>query len=294
MNRTSHIHNSMIDLVFTLFLRGQGQSYAMGLAAAYVSIRQRTKACLRLHVIVNNGIDVAVKEKLCKMLKGSDQIAFYSASVLPSVEELGYSLDGRFSPAIVWRLWLGEYLDHLQRCVLLDCDLLFNADIQDIWDLDLGDDALSAPLRGHPHPPDLHAWLQVPPEHYFRACCCLIDLERFRSFQAFIDNRRKFLMESQSMYDQGLSQAGLLEQSVLNRFFSKLCTPLPLPVIPVERLKNHPRRTEWESVLLGGQDYILDIKGWLGRSPYVLRFWSLLLDTPWRDEAFRFCEGRLD
>lgn len=284
----------MIDLVFTLFLRDQEQSYAMGLAAVYTSIRQRTKACLRLHVIVDNSVGADIQEKLSAMLRGADQIAFYSASSLPEVERLAQFLDSRFSPAIVWRLWLADYLGALSRCVLLDCDLLFQADIQEIWDVDLGDNALSAPLRGHPHSPALHAWLQVLPEDYFRACCCLIDLNKLRSCRPFVESRREFLMESQRMCDQGLPQAGLLEQSVFNRFFSKLCTPLPLAVIPVDRLKNHPRETDWESVLLGGDDCILDIKGWVSQSPYALKFWSLLLETPWRTEAFRLYEGRFD
>lgn len=284
----------MIDLVFTLFLRGQEQSYAMGLAAVYASIRQRTKACLRLHVIVDNSVGGDMQEKLSAMLRRSDHIVFYSASSLPDVEELAQSLDSRFSPAIVWRLWLADYLESLSRCVLLDCDLLFQADIQDIWDVDLGDNALSAPLRGHPHSPALHAWLQVSPEDYFRACCCLVDLDKLRSCTPFVKNRKEFLMESQRMCDQGVPQAGLLEQSVFNRFFSKLCTPLPLAVIPVERLKNHPRETDWASILLGGDDCILDIKGWLNQSPYALKFWSLLLDTPWRTEAFRFCQERFN
>lgn len=292
--RSPNNHFAMIDLVFTLFQRGQDQAYAMGLAAVYISIRQRTKACLHLHVIVDSSVSFVVKEKFYAMLKGSDQIDFYSVSALPDVEELGHSLDSRFSPAIVWRLWLGDYLANLRRCVLLDCDLLFNVDIQEIWDLELGENALSAPLRGHPHPDELHSWLQVSPENYFRACCCLIDLDKLRSCRPFTENRREFLMEAQNMCDQGLPQAGLLEQSVLNRFFSKLCTPLPFPVIPVGRLKNHPRKRDWESVLLGGDDCILDIKGWSSRSPYSLKFWSLLLDTPWRNETFSFCQGRLD
>ena len=284
----------MIDLAFTLFLRGQEQSYAMGLAAVYASIRQCTKACLRLHVIVDSSVGDDLREKLSAMLKCSDQIAFYLASSLPGVEELARSLDSRFSPAIVWRLWLAEYLGSLRRCVLLDCDILFQSDIQKIWNLALGGNVLSAPLRGHPHSPALHDWLQVLPENYFRACCCLLDLEKLRFCRPFVENRREFLMESQRMCDQGLPQAGLLEQSVFNRFFSKLCTPLPLAVIPVERLKNHPRKREWELVLLGGDEYILDIKGWSSQSPYALKFWSLLLDTPWRDEAIRFYQERFD
>ena len=283
----------MIDLAFTLFLRGQEQSYAMGLAAVYESIRQCTKACLRLHVIVDSSVGDDLREKLSAMLKCSDQIAFYLASSLPGVEGLARSLDSRFSPAIVC-LWLAEYLGSLRRCVLLDCDILFQSDIQKIWDLALGGNVLSAPLRGHPHSPALHDWLQVLPENYFRACCCLLDLEKLRFCRPFVENRREFLMESQRMCDQGVPQAGLLEQSVLNRFFSKLCTPLPLPVIPVERLKNHPRKREWELVLLGGDEYILDIKGWSSQSPYALKFWSLLLDTPWRDEAIRFYQERFD
>ena len=282
----------MIDLAFTLFLRGQEQAYAMGLAAAYTSIRQRTKACLRLHVIIDNSVGNDVKDKLSAMLRGADRIFFYLVSSLPGVERLGRSIETRFSPAIIWRLWLAEYLSDLQRCVLLDCDLLFCADIQDIWEMSLGGNTLSAPLRGRPHPPELHAWLQVLPSEYFRVCCCLIDLGKLRSHRPFIENRSKFLLESQNMFNQGLIQAGFLEQSVFNHFFSKLCIPLPFPVIPVERMRSHPRKTEWESVLRDGEDCILDTKGWTSGSPYSSKFWSFLLDTPWRPQALQFFEGQ--
>ena len=283
---------AMIDLVFTLFLRGHDQAYAMGLACVYSSIRQRTKAELRLHVLVDETLSADVKNKFLLMTRGSDQILFYATSALPDVQDLAFSFDSRFSPAIVWRLWLADYLVAIRRCVLLDCDLLFNADIEEIWNLELGDNILSAPLRGHPHPPALHEWLQVEPEKYFRACCCLINLDKLRSSRAFLENRKLFLIESWKKNEAGLPQAGLLEQSVLNRYFSTLCKPLPISVIPVERINNHPKRSEWEAILLSGRDHILDIKGWQSRSPYSLKFWSLLLDTPWRNESFQFYEKK--
>ena len=107
----------MIDLAFTLFLRGQEQSYAMGLAAVYASIRQCTKACLRLHVIVDSSVGDDLREKLSAMLKCSDQIAFYLASSLRALK--GWlALDSRFSPAIVCVYgWLNTWV----HCVVVCC-----------------------------------------------------------------------------------------------------------------------------------------------------------------------------
>ncbi len=42
---------SRVELVFTLHQRNHLDHYAMALDAAYVSIRQRTTAVLRLHVL---------------------------------------------------------------------------------------------------------------------------------------------------------------------------------------------------------------------------------------------------
>ena len=76
--------------------------------------------------------------------------------------------------------------------------------------MEFGDNAFSAPVRGHPHPLALHDWLQVMSEEYFGAGCCLIDLDKLRVSISFVENRKQFLMESKRKCDEGLPQAGCL------------------------------------------------------------------------------------
>ena len=118
----------MIHLAFTLFQRDSLSPYPMALAALYASIRERTKEKLSLHVIVDDSVENCVRRKLESSIKEGDCLCFYDAASM--VESYRYSceFDGRFSPAIVWRVWIEHYLD-IEKCILLDCDLLFNFDI---------------------------------------------------------------------------------------------------------------------------------------------------------------------
>ena len=276
---------STAHLAFTLFQRRGDQTYPMALAAAYSSIRHRTSVALHVHVLVDGSVEDNVRQKLERTVQDGDGISFHAVTARPDVEALAREFDGLFSPAIVWRIWIAELLHPLDRCLLLDCDLLFHLDVQRIWSLDLGQDCLSAPLRGIPHSPELHAWLGVPVERYFRMTCCLMDLQRLRAESVFCSGREAFLNEASHRAHQGLKQADLLEQSVFNRFFAASCRPLPVPVIPVDRLSGHLREEEWRAVLAARQDCILDMKGWQNRSPHAMEFWAALLDTAWSDEA---------
>ena len=283
---------STAHLAFTLFQRQGDQTYPMALAAAYASIRRRTSAPLHVHVVVDGSVEGSIRQKLASTVQGSDEISFHPVTARPEVAALAREFDGLFSPAIVWRIWIAELLHPLDRCLLLDCDLLFHLDVQRLWLLDLGENCLSAPLRGIPHSPELHDWLGVPAERYFRMTCCLMNLQRLRAESAFCSGREAFLNEARFRADQGLKQADLLEQSVFNRFFAEACRPLPVPVIPVDRLRGHLREEEWRAVLADRQDCILDTKGWQNRSPHAMEFWSSLLDTAWSDEAVKVFEER--
>ena len=85
-----------------------------------------------------------------------------------------------------------------------------------------------------------------------------------------------------------MPQAGLLEQSLFNRFFSQSYKPMPFPLVPANRLDQHPeRRRRINEILLNHEPAILDIKGWLNQSSLSFGFWSLLLHTPWWECADR-------
>ena len=278
----------VVHVAFTLFQRDENSFYPMALAAAYVSIRQRTQSILNIHIIVDKSVSIVNKQKIKDSISSCDVLHFYNAEDLGDVHELSLLLDTRFSPAIVWRVWLDVYLKHLGRCILMDCDFICAADIDELWDLDLGPCLISAPLRTVPHSKVLHQWLDVPPGKYFRMCCSVLNLDKMRQHQDFVFKRRDFLLEAASVASTasgGLKQAGLLEQSVFNKFFSNLCFPLPIPVIPISRISGHPRETAWKEQLVRNKSLLFDIKGWTSPSPYAALFWSALFNTAWRGEA---------
>ena len=275
----------MIHIAFTLFQRNSKSFYPLGLVAAYASIKARTQASICVHVILDKSVGLNCRKKITESLRRNDEIYFYEAANISESYQLSFSLDGPYSPAIIWRIWIDRYLAGIDKCILIDCDLLFSLDIQYLWDIDLKGASISAPLRGVPHSEELHQKLNVSPENYFRMCCSVLNLAAIRNHQSFQAGRIGYLRQVASWFDAGLWQAGLLEQSVFNHFFSNSCTSFPFPVIPVDRLSGHPREDEWRRVINSKYEFLIDVKGWNSSSSYSLLFWAFLIDTGWRDDV---------
>ena len=276
------MNSDRVQLVFCLFERDRQSPYPMALAATYCSIRQRTTLPLTVHVIADRSVSRRTKRRLRRCLQSNDQLRFHPAEAVPEAHRLAQRLDGHFSPAIVWRAWITDYLPNLGRCILLDCDLQVLLDISQIWSLDLQGMCLSAYPREKPHPQAYYDWLKTSRERYFRMGVCLMNLRRIRQCDAFISGRHSFLEEARRMKST-IPQAALLEQSLFNRFFSKSFRPLPFPLIPSNRLAQDPeRRRRINRMLREHVPMILDFKGWLNQSSLSLVFWSSLLHTPWR------------
>ena len=274
-----------IHLVFCLFVRDSASPYPMALAATYISIRQRTSASLRVHVLIDESVSPRIKRRLRDCMHPSDRIRFHAADSVPEAVKLSRQMDGSFSPAIIWRAWLNDYLPRIKRCILLDCDLQVLMDIRSIWNIDLKKQYLSAFTGGKKHPQKYYDWIKTSPLNYFRMGVCLMDLERIRGFTDFIDNRTSFLEEALLVRNE-IKQAGMFEQSLYNRFFSERYRSLPFPLVPANRLdQDSLRRKTLDLMLSDHQEMILDLKGWLNQSSISLFFWTALLHTPWREHA---------
>lgn len=111
-----------------------------------------------------------------------------------------------------------------------------------------------------------------------------MDLDAIRRRQDFMTGRRDFLVGSVAR-EAEVQPLVLWEQSLFNYFFSSSNLPMPVHLIPVDRLSGHPREAEWRQLLTAGEYLILDIKGWANQSPQAELFWRFLLETPWRAES---------
>ena len=257
----------------------------MALAATYSSIRQRTSAAITIHVIVDDSVSRKTRRRLRRSIGLGDLLRFYHAEAVPEAHQLALKLDGHFSPAVIWRAWVPEYLTRLNKCILLDCDLQVFLDIRRIWEIDLDGKCLSAYQGGKVHPQIYYDWLKVSRENYFRMGVCLLDLAQIRSCKEFKENRHDFLVNAFKA-SKSMPQAGLLEQSLFNRYFSKRCKPLPFPLIPADLINRNPlKRKKIDRMLSRYEPLILDIKGWRNFTTLSLIFWSSLLHTPWRECA---------
>ena len=273
-----------VHLVFCLFERDRQSPYPMALAAAYCSIRQRTTAPLTLHVIADQSVSKRTRRRLDRCMRSGDRLQFYPAEAVPEAYELGQRLDVKcFSPAIVWRAWIPDYLPHLNRCILLDCDLLVLLDIRQIWSLDLQGMCLSAFQGGGKKPKVYYDWIKTPREQYFRVPVCLMNLRRIRKDKAYMQERLAFLEDAwQKFKTKTITHAGLLEQSLFNRYFSQKYLPLPFPVVQGDFVdESAESRRRIKKMFRKRKPMILDLKGWQNRSSLSISFWSLLLHTPW-------------
>jgi len=282
---------SPIDLVFCLHQKSPDSPYPMALAATYVSIRQRTNHLLRLHLIIDSTVQKCSLQRLRDTIKAEDQLHVLHASAVSEADQVARETPTFYSPAVVWRAWLPEYLPCLKRCLVLDCDLIFLTDVHRIWSLELNGKALAAKLRRKPRSKAYHSWIQTPPDQYFRMGICLMNLNAVRANKVFFQERVAFLKATADRRHE-MSEANLLEQSLFNRYFSDSCMSLNLEVSSPDYLSGNvtdhhvatPRDQAYQRDSLGS---IVDLKGWMNKSPECLFFWSALLETPWREEAIR-------
>ena len=254
----------------------------MGLAAVYASIRAHTRVKLCLYVLHDDSVDGFSKSMLEQSLVPGDRLLFRHASSVPEAYELSKKLDNRYSPAIIWRAWIGEYFYDLKRCLLLDCDLLFLCDVERLWKTRLGSSVLSAPIGGGWRlNDDYFQWLNSSRESYFRMCVVLINLKKLRKSDRYCQGRVKFLNDAFSRMGSGPGSY-LLEQSLFNKFFSQLCKPLLFEVFAANRISENSERHAYLSAKIAQKKpLIVDVKGWENDSEFSLLYWSFLLRTAW-------------
>lgn len=90
----------------------------------------------------------------------------------------------RFGKAAWFRLLLPELLPDLSRVLYLDCDIIINESLDQLWATDIGEAPLAAvhnPLHPHISPEWIHR-LGIPHvDRYFNSGVLLMDLSRMRS-----------------------------------------------------------------------------------------------------------------
>jgi len=278
-----------VNVAVTLHQRDD-DNYVRGCAALYASLRTHTRRPLLLHVIHDETLSAASRQRLAQSVGGNDSIAFIDVNRFPPIAAQGRAYrDQPCSPAPIWRIWLPE-LCPVERVISLDADLIFLFDVGELWDVELGGCSVAACLRGRPWTAEYHRLVATPPEKYFRSGVMLMDLGSIRRDARFMQQREEFLRVEVPKTEK---IAWLPEQSLFNFFFSASCLPLDLD------LCNAARSTLPSAQAAAGltrlrdpRKVVLDLRGWENESPLASFYWSHLLLTAWQPEAFAFLAGR--
>jgi len=176
---------------------GADDKYAMPLAVMICSILSNLDSSRELLLfIIDGGIKEENKQKIIRSIDSSQCTIQW---LTPSEDLLkNLKLSGHFSIAIYYRLLIPDLLPNtFDRAIYLDCDLIVNADLGALWDIEIGDHYLLAALDGDHYllkPLDSRLpssasvllnseKLDVLPHKYFNSGVLMLNLKKWRSEQ---------------------------------------------------------------------------------------------------------------
>ncbi|MEE6207453.1 MAG: glycosyltransferase family 8 protein [Alphaproteobacteria bacterium] len=194
-----------IPVVFNI-----NDQYAKFLSVAMISILENTDEKLHFYIL-NNGITQKNKQKLLELQKIKP---FDIDFIEISQEKLSHIPRGILSTAdqvTNLRLLMASALPNLDKCILLDADLAFISDINELWEVDVTDYYMAAVID----PVDMirdKKWTKRLPlsnEYpYFNTGVGVINLKKWRD-----DNVEELFLKNAVLYTQYLN---FPDQDLLN------------------------------------------------------------------------------
>ncbi|MEZ5293371.1 MAG: glycosyltransferase [Vicinamibacterales bacterium] len=275
---------SPVELFVTL--HGRDDAYVMALAAMYASMRSHTAASLRFTIVHDASVRQDSLDRVAAFIRERDEAHLVNIEAHPDIDALARECaDARYSPAVLWRVFAPDLMPDSAKVLLVDADLVFLCDVLRLWEVDVSNAAIAAVRRGKPWPAEYHDLIETPSDRYFRIGLSVLNLQRMRQDERFRTTRASFLRTRLPAIN---ALVCLPEQSVFNYFFSGSARPLEATLVPAGHF--NPADERAVARLLGTMDcggtLVLDLKGWQHRSPFDYFYWSYLLLTPWRAQAY--------
>ena len=209
-------------------------NYAMPLAVTMRSaIENLNENCKIIFYVIDGGITDLNKQKVLKCLNPEKcDVKFIQipdsmmddilAAHHPSRSDTITDKAQYVSIASFYRLLISELLpEHIEKVIYLDCDLVIAGDLQQLWQIDIGENYVLAvrdtwiPLISSPNGKLNYQELGIDPDaQYFNAGVLVIHLKKWR-VERFSSRALKYFsqnIEYIGWYDQGLLNALLIGQ----------------------------------------------------------------------------------
>ncbi|MEI9479290.1 MAG: glycosyltransferase family 8 protein, partial [Deltaproteobacteria bacterium] len=266
-----------------LAIHDETGKYACHAGATLASVFVNTAQPVCAHILHDDTLTLVNRERLERIGQAAGKKVRFCQIRLPKILEDIKA--GPFTIGTLYRLLMPEMLA-AERVLYLDCDLIADLDIAELWNEPLHDHPLAAVLDTGVKGLDLdhqrrlrRAGLSL--DLYFNAGVMILDLARIRRDQDLVSSFLPFL--------QHFPESLMVDQDYLNWVFQdNYCCLLEKYNTLVKRYRNMDKvnRKIWH---YSGQ------KPWVRyESPTDALYWRALALTPWRDEALDGLLGAVD
>ncbi len=267
---------------------------------ALLSCFEHASEHVHVHVLIDDSV-IPYKhwlEELCASFH--NPVTFYENVHVPDdiVNQFEGGVVGGYTKASLFRMCLHEQLpEDVEKVVYFDCDIIFERDVADLWNMELGDAWMIAA-----HDPE-RVWsarkkkyyleaLHFEEDRYFNSGVLLMNLKALREaskeenvfWQAYRRGASYFSTLKFPVFDQDLLNYMLSgDRDRLKLVDSSYNYELCLFDRRFLRLK------ELEGKIL----HFPSLKPWQKFFPAQLEYWKYFIKSPWRDEALPMIEERM-
>lgn len=267
---------------------------------ALLSCFEHASEHVHVHVLIDDSV-IPYKhwlEELCASFH--NPVTFYENVHVPDdiVNQFEGGVVGGYTKASLFRMCLHEQLpEDVEKVVYFDCDIIFERDVADLWNMELGDAWMIAA-----HDPE-RVWsarkkkyyleaLHIEEDRYFNSGVLLMNLKALREaskeenvfWQAYRRGASYFSTLKFPVFDQDLLNYMLSgDRDRLKLVDSSYNYELCLFDRRFLRLK------ELEGKIL----HFPSLKPWQKFFPAQLEYWKYFIKSPWRDEALPMIEERM-
>ena len=283
----------MIHVCFALY--DPARHYSKFTGTAMLSLFENTQSEVTVHLLHDNTLTNDNREKLIQIAERYGQeLKFYNVEELctdkiEKIKELFPNVwADRHSIAMFYRFFIPELIlpQNIEKVIYLDSDIIVNLDIEELWQIELGDKPFGAipevnqfndrdvGIRNKKRYIAILIEGVVNPEDYLNSGVLLMDLKVLHKEEETIWAGTKFISEH--------PQFEYLDQDILNYCFSTVYLKLPTKF---NRFVLNARR---ENELLIDKNiyhfaasricFIMD-----SRDPYNQLFMNYFIKTPWVD-----------
>ncbi|MDF9839788.1 MULTISPECIES: glycosyltransferase [unclassified Paenibacillus] len=202
----------MIELVLTI--NDKDGSYTEHAGVVLASVFSNTQQTINVHIVHDTSLSEENKGKLSQLVDlFHHNIFFYHITIPGDMYEIasGVHKIDYWTIASMYRLLLPLFIQ-TDRVIYLDCDILVNMDINELWSIDLGERYLGAVLDQGQNLLEYFTSLGLCAELYFNSGVILFHLDNIRNKQTWYEEMLHFLRSYPTMT--------MPDQDVLNSVYS--------------------------------------------------------------------------